>query len=291
MPTITTPPVSGGRRVAVAVTGGAIALLALIAVAAVATPAGDRSVAAGAAPTTPSVSAAPTTTERVPTPTSTSTVLAALDADQEFTTWFGSLSPDRQLAFRLLTGTDDERAAFIRLLTPAPAPLPVTPPPPAPVVAPAKPRAPSCATWATQEEANAWFAANAAAHDVSVIDSNRDGVPCTTHFAPPPPPAPPAAPAVEPTAATGAPTGPANAFLACVMRRESGGNYQAVNRSSGAGGAYQFLQSTWNNTVRHAGRPDLVGLHPSQASPADQDAMALHLYQWQGRSPWAGPGC
>jgi muramidase (phage lysozyme) len=75
------------------------------------------------------------------------------------------------------------------------------------------------------------------------------------------------------------------------VQRESRGNYSAVNSSSGAGGAYQFLQSTWNNTVRNAGRTDLVGVHPSNASPADQDAMAAHLLQWQGRSPWAGGGC
>ena len=75
------------------------------------------------------------------------------------------------------------------------------------------------------------------------------------------------------------------------MQRESRGNYQAVNPSSGAGGAYQFLQSTWNNTARHAGRHDLVGIHPSNVAPGDQDAMAAHLLSWYGPSPWAGPGC
>ena len=120
--------------------------------------------------------------------------------------------------------------------------------------------------------------------------------PTTTTTAPPPPPpapepAPAPAPEPAPAPAPAVSTGPANAFLACVVRRESGGNYQAVNGSSGAGGAYQFLQSTWNNTASHAGRPDLVGVHPSQASPADQDAMAAHLLSWYGPSPWAGPGC
>lgn len=87
---------------------------------------------------------------------------------------------------------------------------------------------------------------------------------------------------------TGSPNG---SFMACVKNRESRGNYRAVNPSSSAGGAWQFLPGTWNNTARHAGRPDLVGVAPQDASPADQDAMAAHLYAWQGGSPWAGPGC
>lgn len=85
---------------------------------------------------------------------------------------------------------------------------------------------------------------------------------------------------------SGAPGG----YLACVRHRESRGSYTAVNGSSGAAGAYQFLPSTWNNTARHAGRPDLVGVNPAAASPSDQDAMAAHLLSWQGRSPWSGQG-
>ncbi len=79
-------------------------------------------------------------------------------------------------------------------------------------------------------------------------------------------------------------------FMACVRGRESRGQYGAVNRGSGAAGAYQFMPGTWNNTARHAGRPDLVGKSPASASPADQDAMAAHLYAWQGSAPWGG-GC
>ena len=80
-------------------------------------------------------------------------------------------------------------------------------------------------------------------------------------------------------------------FLACVRWRESRNDYTVVNSSSGAGGAYQFLQSTWNNTAAHMGRYDLVGVRPNWAAPIDQDAIAVHLLQWYGRSPWAGPGC
>ncbi len=83
---------------------------------------------------------------------------------------------------------------------------------------------------------------------------------------------------------------PGGGFLACVRHRESRGSYSAVNGSSGAAGAYQFLPSTWNNTARHAGRSDLVGVNPAAASPSDQDAMANHLVSWQGTRPWSGQG-
>lgn len=71
-----------------------------------------------------------------------------------------------------------------------------------------------------------------------------------------------------------------------MKRRESGGNYQAVG--AGYYGAYQFAQSTWDATARHAGRADLVGKRPDRVSPGDQDAMAWHLLGWQGRGPWGG---
>lgn len=77
-------------------------------------------------------------------------------------------------------------------------------------------------------------------------------------------------------------------FLACVRHRESRGNYGVVNPAGPWYGAYQFARSTWNATAAHAGRYDLVGVVPSAASPADQDAMAWALYQWQGSRPWGG---
>ena len=82
--------------------------------------------------------------------------------------------------------------------------------------------------------------------------------------------------------------GNGDAFLACVRQRESRGNYGVINPAGPWYGAYQFLASTWNITARHAGRLDLVGVLPSNASPGDQDAMAWHLYQWQGSGPWGG---
>jgi hypothetical protein len=80
-----------------------------------------------------------------------------------------------------------------------------------------------------------------------------------------------------------------SSFLDCVRARESGGDYTVHNYGgSGASGAYQFLPSTWNNTAASAGRPDLIGVDPAAASPADQDAMAAALYGQQGSSPWGG---
>ena len=97
----------------------------------------------------------------------------------------------------------------------------------------------------------------------------------------PQPPQPVAAPPPPP------PSGAPCDFPAYIIDRESGGSYTAVNPSSGAGGKYQFMPTTWNNTARHIGRPDLVGVHPASASPGDQDAMACGLLAWQGLSPWA----
>lgn len=76
-------------------------------------------------------------------------------------------------------------------------------------------------------------------------------------------------------------------FLVCTRQRESGGNY-AINTGNGYYGAYQFLISTWNSTANAAGRYDLVGVLPSNASIKDQDDMALFLYERAGNGPWGG---
>lgn len=59
---------------------------------------------------------------------------------------------------------------------------------------------------------------------------------------------------------------------------ESGGNYSAVNPSSGAGGAYQILPSTW----------ELYGGQgaPQDASKSEQDQIAAAIYADSGSSPW-----
>jgi soluble lytic murein transglycosylase-like protein len=78
-------------------------------------------------------------------------------------------------------------------------------------------------------------------------------------------------------------------YLACVRQVESRNTYTAVNPSR-AGGAYQIMPVTWNNTAQHIGRTDLVGVSPQYASPADQDLIAGALLEWQGPSAWSD-GC
>lgn len=90
----------------------------------------------------------------------------------------------------------------------------------------------------------------------------------------------------------------AHPFLVCTRAHESdrddvngnGLHDAGYHTATGNGywGAYQFLQSTWDNTARHAGWNGLVGVRPSSASVAEQDQMAWHLYEWQGSSPWGG---
>ena len=63
-----------------------------------------------------------------------------------------------------------------------------------------------------------------------------------------------------------------------IVMCESGGNFQALNPSSGAGGAYQILPSTWH---LYGGN----GL-PHQASPAEQHAIAAQIWADSGPSAW-----
>ncbi len=79
-------------------------------------------------------------------------------------------------------------------------------------------------------------------------------------------------------------------FLACTRAHESdsAGGYRAVSPDGIYRGAYQFLRSTWNNVARAAGRPDLVGVDPAAAAPADQDQLALFLFHHAGPAPWGG---
>lgn len=78
--------------------------------------------------------------------------------------------------------------------------------------------------------------------------------------------------------------GASGSFESCVIARESGGNASAVNSSSGAGGLYQFLPSTWRS-LGYSGRP--------QDAPVSVQREAFQrLYAQAGTSPW-GPydGC
>jgi transglycosylase-like protein len=80
-------------------------------------------------------------------------------------------------------------------------------------------------------------------------------------------------------------------FLQCVVQAESGGNYGAVSPGGQYMGAFQFSQSTWNFAAQAAGRPDLVGVPPNIASKADQDSLAVALYNLDGEQPWLGDRC
>ena len=84
------------------------------------------------------------------------------------------------------------------------------------------------------------------------------------------------------------PPGPDPSKWAALRECESNGNYAITNPSGKYRGAYQFDRSTWNSVAeRHA--PRLVGVDPAAAAPADQDAMALALYNERGSRPW--PHC
>ena len=99
-------------------------------------------------------------------------------------------------------------------------------------------------------------------------------------------------PASSGTSTPSSTTDPAlNPFLQCIVQAESGGNYQAVSPNGLYRGAFQFSQSTWNFAAQAAGRPDLVGVPPNEASKADQDSLAVALYSLDGERPWLGDRC
>ena len=67
-----------------------------------------------------------------------------------------------------------------------------------------------------------------------------------------------------------------------IVMCESGGNFEAVNPSSGAGGAYQILPSTW----------ELYGGegNPEDASPAEQSEIAAEIWADSGAAAWECAG-
>jgi hypothetical protein len=116
-------------------------------------------------------------------------------------------------------------------------------------------------------------------HPVVALAARRGGGAwLATSFVPPAP-----APVVSQSAGQ-------DPFLTCTRAHESdtAGGYRAVSPDGVYRGAYQFLRSTWNNVARAAGRPDLVGVDPAVAAPADQDQLALFLFQHGGPGPWGG---
>jgi hypothetical protein len=63
-----------------------------------------------------------------------------------------------------------------------------------------------------------------------------------------------------------------------IVSCESGGDYGALNPSSGAGGAYQILPSTWR-AYGGAGQPQT-------APPAEQDRIAARIWADSGPAAW-----
>jgi peptidoglycan hydrolase CwlO-like protein len=64
-----------------------------------------------------------------------------------------------------------------------------------------------------------------------------------------------------------------------IVMCESGGNYHALNESSGAGGAYQILPSTW---AAYGGEGA-----PQDAPKAEQDRIAGEIWADSGPSAWS----
>jgi len=63
-----------------------------------------------------------------------------------------------------------------------------------------------------------------------------------------------------------------------IVMCESGGNYSALNPSSGAGGAYQIIPSTWK---LYGGKGA-----PHEAPKAEQDRIAAEIWADSGGSAW-----
>jgi hypothetical protein len=93
----------------------------------------------------------------------------------------------------------------------------------------------------------------------------------------PPAPAAPAGVATGTVRGSSAPAASGN-LPACTWAPESGGDYAAYNASSGAGGKYQIIPSTWR---AYGGTGS-----PQTASPAEQERVAARVYAGQGPSAW-----
>ena len=71
--------------------------------------------------------------------------------------------------------------------------------------------------------------------------------------------------------------------MVSIRHCESHDNYKAVNSSSGAAGAYQFLASSWASY----GFTTKDGVKSAKdATPAQQDEAALAAYIRSGTNPW-----
>jgi peptidoglycan hydrolase CwlO-like protein len=150
---------------------------------------------------------------------------------------------------------------------------------------------------AQQQAAQAAAAAAAVkASEAAAAQKAQNAQVASTPAAPSPTSAAPVAGGTTPVATTVTPAAPSGAgatsdpplppFLVCVRQAESGGNYGAVSPNGQYMGAFQFSQSTWNVAAQDAGLPGLVNVPPNTASRADQDTVAITLYNLDGQQPW-----
>ncbi len=86
----------------------------------------------------------------------------------------------------------------------------------------------------------------------------------------------PQAPPAQPTVSANEAVEPSDDPWAPVRWCESRNRY-GINTGNGFFGAYQFTISTWNWVASLIDRPDLVGVRPDLAAPADQDRLAQAL--------------
>ncbi len=93
----------------------------------------------------------------------------------------------------------------------------------------------------------------------------------------PPPPVSEASPTVAGASVAAVPSSD-SPLPVCTWQPESGGNPSAVNPSSGAGGYYQIMPSTW---AAYGG----TGA-PQNAPMSEQTAIAQKIYHSQGPSAW-----
>ena len=111
--------------------------------------------------------------------------------------------------------------------------------------------------------------------------------PATNVPAPVPTTTPPATSPPASVPSGGGLTDPAlNPFLQCALQAESSGNYGAVSANGVYMGGFQFSQPTWDQAARLAGLPNLIGVPPNVATPAEQDTLAVALYSLDGQTPW-----
>lgn len=118
-------------------------------------------------------------------------------------------------------------------------------------------------------------------HPAPVVHAPAPAPTSTAAPAPAPAPAPAStsssSSSTQPTA-TQSTGGSGYSIPGYIVQCESGGNWHAVNPSSGAGGAYQIMPSTWQ---AYGGS----GL-PQDASPAQQSAIASKIWNSAGPGAW-----